>query len=123
MTQPTLWDAYGIQHYPLPLKVEDRRRLFEQWLELNPLLVEQMEGWALSMAARHNYVSVDFIFNMARFFGDYKPVSVPFEDDSGKPHDYKLNNNDRALFGRYLLRKYPSMPIGQRRSMFDGEGA
>lgn len=25
----TLWDAYGIPHYPLPLKVEDRRRMFD----------------------------------------------------------------------------------------------
>ena len=80
MTQPTLWDAYGIPHYPLPLKIEDRRHLFDEWMRRNPLLVEQI-------------------------------------------HDYRLNNNDRALFGRYLLEKYPRMSVASRKSMFDGEGA
>lgn len=121
MTQPTLWDAYGIPHYPLPLKIEDRRHLFDEWMRRNPLLVEQMEGWALMLDARHGYVSVDYIFNKARFEGDYAPVSVPFEDDAGKLHDYRLNNNDRALFGRYLLEKYPRMSVASRKSMFDGE--
>ena len=122
MVQPTLWDAWSIRHYPLPLKIEDRRILFEEWMRRNQLLVEQMEGWALMLDARHGYVSVDYIFNKARFEGDYMPVAVPFEDDSGKPHEYRLNNNDRALFGRWLLGKYPHMSVKARRSMFDGEG-
>ena len=119
----TLWDAYGIPHYPLPLKVEDRRRLFEEWMRLNPMLVEQMERWALMLDMRNGYVSVDHIFNKARFESDIMAVGVPFEDDSGKPHEYKLNNNDLSLFGRWLVEKHPQLSVKLRRSMFDGEGA
>lgn len=74
----TLWDAYGIPHYPLPLKVEDRRRLFDEWMRSNPLLVEQMERWALMLDMRNGYVSVDHIFNKARFESDIAAVGVPF---------------------------------------------
>lgn len=123
MREPTLWDAYGVPHYPLPLKVEDRRRLFEEWMRLNPMLVEQMESWALMLDMRNGYVSVDHIFNKARFESDIAAVGVPFEDDSGKPHEYKLNNNDRSLFGRWLVERHPQLSVKLRRSMFDGEGA
>ena len=92
----TLWDAYGIPHYPLPLKVEDRRRLFDEWMRSNPLLVEQMERWALMLDMRNGYVSVDHIFNKARFESDIAAVGVPFEDDSGKPHDSRREHEPQS---------------------------
>lgn len=119
----TLWDAYGIPHYPLPVKVEDRRHLFDEWMRSNPLLVEQMEGWAQTLESRTGRVEVNGLFFLARSFSDYKIVPVKFEDDSGKAHEYGLNNTFRALFSRYLLKKYPSMHIELRRSKFDEEGA
>lgn len=123
MTQPTLWDAVGVRHCPIPLTVDDERRLFADWIEANPLLVEQMEGWALTLESRTGRVEVNGLFFLARSFSDYKIVPVKFEDDSGKAHEYGLNNTFRALFSRYLLKKYPSMHIELRRSKFDEEGA
>lgn len=121
MTQPTLWDAVSIRHYPLPLKVEDRRRLFAEWMALNREAVERMESWALWLSATGGYVCVDHLFNKLRFETTIDVKGVPFEDDQGKPHKYRVNNNDRALFGRWLLGRHPGMPVHVRRSMFDKE--
>ena len=121
MTQPTLWDAKGIRHYPLPLKVEHRRSLFADWMELNREAVNYMESCALSLSATADYVCVDHLFNKLRFETSIDVKGVPFEDDQGKPHKYRVNNNDRALFGRWLLGRHPGMPVHVRRSMFDKE--
>lgn len=123
MEQPSLWDGTGVRNCPIPLTVNDQRKLFSDWLESNPLLVEQMEGWALTLESRTGRVEVNGLFFLARSFSDYKIIPVRFVDDSGKLHEYGLNNTFRALFGRYLLEKYPSMHIELRKSKFDGEGA
>ena len=82
-----------------------------------------MEGWAQTLESRTGRVEVNGLFFLARSFSDHKIVPVKFEDDSGKAHEYGLNNTFRALFSRYLLKKYPSMHIELRRSKFDEEGA
>lgn len=121
MTQPTLWDAVSIRHYPLPLKVEHRRSLFADWMELNREAVNYMESCAISLSATADYVCVDHLFNKLRFETSIDVEGVPFDDDQGKKHWYRVNNNDRALFGRWLLGRHPGMPIRTRRSMFDKE--
>lgn len=105
--------------YPYPLRVEDRRHLFGEWLEANPDAVSAMEAWALDIDAKGEPVSVQRLFERIRW-SDIPIVRVGYRDDDGKLRRYRINHNDRALLGRHLQRKFPEIHVSMRRSIFDG---
>lgn len=118
-----LWEVMGQERiYPVELRAEDRRRLFESWLRLNPDAVNEMEQWALSIAMMGKPVSVQYLFEKERYEGSADVYSVPFVIEGGETRRYSINHNDRALFGRWLQRRHPEMRVQTRRSRFDKEG-
>lgn len=106
---------------PLPLKVEDRRRLFEKWCDLNPEALEYVEQKALDYDVRGLHIGVKHIAECLRFDSLIKLVGVPFYDGRGRTHEYCINNSDTSLLARWLLDRYPEMDIETRKSMFDEE--
>ncbi len=104
---------------PLPLKVSDRRRLFERWCELNPDALEFIEQKALDYDVRGLHVGVKHIAECLRFDSGIKLVGVRFWDGNGQTHEYCVNNSDTSLIARWLLGRYPEMDIETRKSMFD----
>ncbi len=116
----TLWSVMARERvYSQPLEVEERRHLFGEWLDANPDAVSMMEGWALEIMESGEPVAVQRLFERMRWEGA-RVEAVPYTDFNGKRHEYRLNHNDRALFGRWLQSRHPEMRVTQRRSMFDG---
>lgn len=107
--------------YPVPLKVADRKYLFEEWCEKNPKALHEIELTALAIDARGMRVSTKYLIEKQRYEGTVKLVGVPFFDDQGHEHEYAINNSDSALLARWLLRRHPDMRIELRASMFDTE--
>ena len=61
--------AERLATYPLPLKVEDRRRLFDEWCGLNPDVLDEMELAALNIDARGLRVSAKYLTERQRYEG------------------------------------------------------
>lgn len=104
---------------PLPLKVEDRRRLFEKWCELNPKALDFVEMQALDYDVRGARCGTKYIIERLRWDSGITCTGVPFYDNKGGRHVYNVNNNDTPLVARWLLDKYPELDIMTRKSMFD----
>lgn len=121
MTQPTLFSA--LDRYTEPLCDDDRRRLFKQWLSINAEYVAMMVGWAEDIAESGESVSVQRLFERARWERGLDIQPIIYIDIDGKMHRYghKLNHNDRALFGRWLQATHPGMRVNLRKSRFDGD--
>ena len=80
--------AERLATYPLPLKVEDRRRLFDEWCGLNPDVLDEMELAALNIDARGLRVSAKYLTERQRYEGRVNIVGVPFFDGDGVRHLY-----------------------------------
>lgn len=117
MTQPTLFSS--LHRYTEPLCDDDRRRLFKQWLSVNAEYVGTMVGWAEDIAASGESVSIQRLFERARWEQGIDIQPITYTDIDGKVHGYKLNHNDRALFGRWLQATHPGMRVNLRKSRFD----
>lgn len=119
MTQPTLFSS--LHRYTEPLCDDDRRRLFKQWLSVNAEYVATMVGWAEDIAASGESVSIQRLFERARWEQGIDIQPIIYIDIDGKMHRYghKLNHNDRALFGRWLQATHPGMRVNLRKSRFD----
>lgn len=118
----TLWSVIAQERvYPYPLRVQDRERLFAEWMDANPEAVAEMEALALEIGDRGEPVSVQRLFEVERWEGKAVQVGIPYIDMQGKRRRYKVNHNDRSLFGRWLQSKHPEINVRLRRSMFDGE--
>lgn len=117
MTQPTLFSA--LDRYTDPLCDEDRRRLFDQWRTVNAEAVCIMVGWAEDIAAAGEPVAVQRLFERARWEKGIDIQPVVYTDIDGRVHRYKVNHNDRALFGRWLQRERPGMRVTMRKSRYD----
>ena len=115
--QPTLWSV--LDRYEEPLDDDGRRRLFAQWLAVNRGAVETMVGWARDIAASGEPVAVQRLFERARWEQGMAIVPVTYTDTGGRLHRYRINHNDRALFGRWLQERHPEMRVTMRRSRFD----
>lgn len=107
--------------YPIPLKVADRRELFEVWCQSNSLALHEIEMTALAIQARGLHVSTKYLIEKQRYEGSYKLVPVPFIDDAGTEHVYAINNSDSPLLARWLHDRHPDMSIVMRHSMFDDQ--
>lgn len=101
--------------YEFPLGTQDREELFRQWRELNPGLWEDIVSHALWLRERgHRRISTKYLVEWARYEHPARAVGVPFVDQNGVGHVYRINNNDTALMGRLLLKLYPDLPIETR---------
>lgn len=69
--------------YSMPLKVADRRYLFEEWCEKNPKALREIELTALAIDARGLRVSTKYLIEKQRYEGTTKLIGVPFVDDQG----------------------------------------
>ena len=118
--QPTLWEAVEPCRYD-PMAESDRAELFQMWLDANPDAVAEMEGWAVQLEGMGMPVSVQYLFEKERYEGRAKLHPIPFITVAGKRSAYSINHNDRALFGRRLQERFPSMRVSTRRSKFDRE--
>lgn len=109
--------------YPLPLKVEDRQRLFDEWCRLNPSALDQMEQAALDIDARGLRVSAKYLIERQRYEGSARLVGVPFFDGDGVRHLYAINNTDTPLIARWLLGRHPDLDIETRKSVYGDKEA
>lgn len=117
MEQPTLFSI--LDRYSEPLADDDRRRLFEQWRTVNAGAVETMVAWADGIAAAGEPVAVQRLFERARWEPGLEIAPVVYTDVTGKVHRYRVNHNDRALFGRWLQAERPGMRVTMRKSRYD----
>jgi len=101
--------------YPMPLTIEDRADLFEEWVEANPAALEEMEQAALAIAYSGQRVSAKYLVERQRYEGRAKLHPVPFLDVYGNAHEYGINNSDTPELARFLKAKYPWMDIQLRR--------
>lgn len=115
--QPELFESAGI--YPEKLEDRHRRSLFEKWMRLNADAVDEMVGWAAWLDMMGKPVSVGYLFEKERYEGTAELKPVPFDTYSGEHREYSLNNNDRALFGRWLKDHHPNLRVTMRKSRFD----
>lgn len=105
----------------MPLRAEDRRSLFREWCELNPLALREIDLTACAIDARGLQVSTKYLIEKQRYEGRARLVGVPFFDGAGCEHVYGINNSDSPLLARWLLDRHPEMRIELRRSMFDDD--
>lgn len=105
--------------YPLPLRDQDRKALFSEWVSKNGEAVRWMESKAVALELRGEKVSSKYLFEAVRYETEIELVPVPFLDGQGVEHEYGANNSDTALFARWLLERHPGMNIETRRSPYD----
>lgn len=105
---------------PLPLKARDHLELFEEWVQLNPDAMREIELTALAIDARGIRVSAKYLIEKQRYEGGVKLNPVTFYDDSGNPHTYGICNTHTPLIARWLLKRHPDMNIWTKKSIFDG---
>lgn len=115
--QPDLFE--GIDVYPDKLEDRHRRSLFGKWLALNREAVGELVGWAVWLDMMGKPVSVGYLFEKERYEGTAELHPVEFKTYSGEERAYSLNNNDRALFARWLKERHPGMNVSTRRSKWD----
>lgn len=115
--QPTLFSA--LDRYTEPLSTDDQRRLFALWASVNREYVETMVGWAEEIAESGGSVSVQRLIERARWDPNMAMQPITYTDIDGNVHRYKINHNDRALFGRWLKATHPGMRVNLRKSKFD----
>lgn len=98
-----------------PLQESDRRTLFDQWRDLNPMAWSYIVETAIALKTRgHKRISTKFLVEACRYLWPHKTVGVPFTDQNGKVRKYNINNNDTAIMARVLLEMYPDLPIETR---------
>lgn len=117
MEQPTLFSM--LDRYGDPLADDERRRLFALWRSVNADAVATMVGWAEDIAASGEPVAVQRLFERARWEKGMAIRPVIYTDVNGRERRYKVNHNDRALFGRWLQQERPGMRVTMRKSRFD----
>ena len=105
--------------YPLPLKIQDRQKLFAEWCELNPETLRAIELTALAIHEHGLRVSTKYLIEKQRYEGSCKINGVPFVDGNGQQHVYAINNTDTPLLSRWLLDRHPELRIELRRSIYD----
>ena len=86
--------------------------------------VVSMKCLAEKVGTDEAYMNISFApdFEKQRYEGHASLVGVPWQDERGHRHTYKVNNDHTALLGRWLLKRHPFMRVERRRSRFDGEG-
>lgn len=105
--------------FPVPLKADGYRALFDAWRKANPKAVHEIEMTALAIDARGRRVSAKYLIERQRYEGRSKLVAVPYVDQYGNEHRYSMDNTVTGLLGRWLLDRHPDMRIEKRKSMFD----
>ena len=104
---------------PLPLRVQDHRELFEEWVRLNPEAMREIEMTALAIDASGIRVSTKYLIEKQRYEGHAKLNAVTFYDNDGAPHTYGICNTITPLLARWLLERHPDMNIWLKHSIFD----
>ena len=99
--------------FPVPLKAESYRELFNEWLRVNPKAAHEIELTALAIHRRGLRVSTKYLIERTRYESAYRLVAVPYTDH------YSINNTITPLLGRWLLDMHPDLRIEIRKSMFD----
>lgn len=105
--------------FPVPLKAESYRELFNEWLRVNPKAAHEIELTALAIHRRGLRVSTKYLIERTRYESAYRLVAVPYTDQYGVVHHYSINNTITPLLGRWLLDMHPDLRIEIRKSMFD----
>ena len=105
--------------YLLPLRIQDRQKLFAEWCELNPETLRAIELTALVIHKHGLRVSTKYLIEKQRYEGGRKIKGVPFIDGNGHQHVYAINNTDTPLLSRWLLERHPDLRIELRRSIYD----
>ena len=101
--------------YQFPLQESDRKELFDQWRELNPLAWGEIREHALLLWRRgHKRISTKYLIEAQRYESTTSAKPVPFTDQNGKTHAYSINNSDTPAMARVLLAEFPDMPIETR---------
>lgn len=101
--------------YQFPLQESDRKELFDQWRELNPLAWGEIREHALLLWRRgHKRISTKYLVEAQRYESSTSATPVPFTDQNGKTRAYNINNSDTAIMARVLLAEFPDMPIETR---------
>lgn len=102
-----------------PLKVESYKALFDEWCEVNPRAIKEIEMTALAIDRRGLRVSTKYLIEKQRYEGRSKLVAVPYVDQRGNQYEFNINNTVTPLLARLLLSRHPEMRIETRKSMFD----
>lgn len=105
--------------FPVPLKAESYRELFNEWLRVNPKAAHEIELTALAIHRRGLRVSTKYLIERTRYESAYRLVPVPYTDQYGAEHRYSINNTVTPLLARWLLDMHPDLRIEVRKSMFD----
>ncbi|MCH3943034.1 MAG: hypothetical protein LKE37_05025 [Atopobiaceae bacterium] len=105
--------------YPYPLRVQDRRALFDEWCSKNPDALREIESHAMAIEGLGRRVSAKWLIEFQRYEGRATLHGVPFCDMQGMGRCYAINNTDTPLLARWLKARHPQMRIDTRRSMYD----
>lgn len=105
--------------FPVPLKAESYRELFNEWLRVNPKAAHEIELTALAIHRRGLRVSTKYLIERVRYESAYRLVAVPYTDQHGITHHYSINNTVTPLLARWLLENNPDLRIETSKSMFD----
>ena len=106
--------------YEYPLSPDARWQLFRLWCDANPVMLGEMEQKAVSLEkAGHKHISAQYLMEWARYELPYKSVPIPYRDGEGKMRSFRINNNDAAALGRWLVMRHPELPIELRKSALD----
>ena len=105
--------------FPVPLKAESYRELFNEWLRVNPKAAHEIELTALAIHRRGLRVSTKYHTRSRVYESAYRLVPVPYTDQYGAEHRYSINNTVTPLLARWLLDMHPDLRIEVRKSMFD----
>ena len=74
--------------FPVPLKAESYRELFNEWLRVNPKAAHEIELTALAIHRRGLRVSTKYLIERVRYESAYRLVAVPYTDQHGITHHY-----------------------------------
>ena len=102
-----------------PLRARDMKELFDEWLELNPGAVREIELTAVAISERGMRVSTKYLVEKQRYEGRSKHAPVPWFDADGCAHEFGICNSITPLLARWLLNLHPDMDIQTAKSMFD----
>lgn len=83
--------------FPVPLKAESYRELFNEWLRVNPKAAHEIELTALAIHRRGLRVSTKYLIERVRYESAYRLVAVPYTDQHGITHHYSINNTVTPL--------------------------
>lgn len=63
--------------FPVPLKAESYRELFNEWLRVNPKAAHEIESTALAIHRRGLRVSTKYLIERVRYESAYRLVACP----------------------------------------------